>query len=90
MPDSNVTWDKGTEDNFKKLINKVPVFLRNMARDKVLKKVEALVKNDNRTEIGEKDMVDAFFEVTPFGFHGPLKCDMEEFHIDYTQYGHPQ
>ena len=42
----------------------------------------------NRLAVTEKDLVDAFFSETPFGFHGPMKCDMDEFGIDYTQYGY--
>ncbi len=70
------------------MIEKVPVFMQELAKEKVSKKAEELVTNDNRTEITEKDMVEAFFEATPFGFHGPMKSDMESLGIDYTQYGH--
>lgn len=84
----NVPWDKTTEEKFKQLIEKIPIFIREMARDNVSKKAESLVRNENRCEITEKDMVDAFFAETPFGFHGPMKCDMEELGVDYTKYGY--
>jgi len=86
---AKITWDESTQKQFEKLIAKIPVFLRSTAKDKVSKKAENIVRSENRTVIGEKDMVDAFFIETPFGFHGPLKTDMEEIHIDYTKYGHP-
>ena len=88
--DSEIKWEEGAQKQFEQLIAKIPVFLRNIAKEKVSKKAESLVRDDNRTVIGEKDMVDAFFIETPFGFHGPLKTDMEEIQIDYTKYGHPQ
>ena len=81
-------WDKIAEEKFKLLIEKVPVFLRPIAREKVSKKAEALAQKDNRLEITEKDMVDAFFAETPFGFHGPMKTDMELLGIDYQKYGY--
>ncbi len=84
----SLTWNKSTEDNFKKMIGKIPVFVRGIAQEKVFKKAESLAVKDNRAEVTEKDLVDAFFSETPFGFHGPLKRDMEEFKIDYTQYGY--
>ena len=93
MGDSNeseINWDDNTQQQFEQLIAKIPVFLRSMAKEKVTKRAETIVRDDNRTVIGEKDMVDAFFIETPFGFHGPLKTDMEEIQIDYTKYGHPQ
>ena len=81
-------WDKATEEKFDQMIGKVPVFLRNIAREKVSQKSAMLAEDDNRSEMNEKDLVDAFFEATPFGFHGPMKADMETIGIDYTQYGH--
>jgi len=88
--ESVINWDGNTQQQFEQLIAKIPVFLRSMAKEKVSKRAETIVRDDNRTVIGEKDMVDAFFIETPFGFHGPLKTDMEEIQIDYTKYGHPQ
>ena len=83
-----MNWEKDTEKKFEQLIGKVPIFLRDFAKEKVLKKAEALVAKDGRAEVVEKDVVDAFFSETPFGFHGPMKTDMTELGIDYTRYGH--
>ena len=83
-----MNWEKDTEEKFKQLMAKIPVFLRDMAAQKVSQKAESLAKAENRPEVTEKDMVDAFFAETPFGFHGPMKCDMEETGVDYIQYGH--
>ncbi len=81
-------WDKETEQKFKQLIEKIPVFLRGIAQEKVAKKAENLAQKDNRMEVREKDMVDAFFAETPFGFHGPMKSDMLNVGIEYTKHGH--
>ncbi|MBN1869374.1 MAG: DUF2621 family protein [Candidatus Omnitrophica bacterium] len=81
-------WDKHTEEKFNQLIEKVPVFLRALAKEKVLQKAQSLAKKENQTQVNEKNLVDAFFEETPFGFHGPMKTDMQEIGIDYTQYGY--
>ena len=85
-----ISWDSGAQKKFEQLIEKVPVFMRGIAQKKVSDKAESIVKKDNRSVIGEKDMVDAFFEATPFGFHGPMKTDMESLKIDYVKYGHPK
>ena len=81
-------WDKNTEEKFKQLIQKIPIFLRNIANEKVSKAAEGFAEKENRPQISEKDLVDAFFKETPFGFHGPMKTDMEAVGIDYTQYGY--
>lgn len=81
-------WQKDTEIKFNQMIEKIPVFLRGIAQDKVSKRAEVFAKENNRQEITEKDMVDAFFKETPFGFHGPMKTDMESLGIDYIHYGY--
>lgn len=70
------------------MIEKVPNFLLEIVKEKVSKKTEILSTNNGRAEVTEKEMVDAFFAETPFGFHGPTKSDMEVLGIDDTQYGH--
>ena len=86
----NIIWEKVTQENFEKMLGKIPIFLRETAREKVSKKAQSLAQKDHRSEVIEKDMVDAFFSQTPFGFHGPMKNDMKEFGIDYTKYGHTE
>ena len=81
-------WEKDTAEKFQQLINKIPVFLRGIAEEKVSKKAEHLAQKENRHEITEKDLIDAFFAETPFGFHGPMKSDMESLGIDYRKYGY--
>ena len=84
----NINWEKNAQEKFNQLIEKVPAFLRDLARDKVSKRAESLVVKENRSEVTEKDMVNAFFKETPFGFHGPMKTDMQAIGIDYTKYGY--
>lgn len=84
-----LAWEKNASEKFDRMIGKVPVFLREIAKDKVSKKAEVLALNNGRAEVTEKEMVDAFFAETPFGFHGPMKSDMQELGIDYVAYGHP-
>ncbi len=84
----NIPWEKETEEKFKNILAGIPDMIRGIAETRVSKKAESIVKEANRTEITEKDMVDAFFAETPFGFHGPMKTDMEKLGIDYTKYGH--
>lgn len=84
----SLPWEENADKKFKELIAKIPVFLREIAQKKVSRKAESLAQTANRLEITEKDMVDAFFSETPFGFHGPMKCDMEAIGVDYVKHGH--
>jgi len=83
-----MTWEKTAKDSFEAVLGKIPVFLRPMAMQKVSKKAEQIAQNQGREEVSEKDVVDAFFVETPFGFHGPMKMDMDALKIDYRKYGH--
>jgi len=83
-----MNWDAMTQKNFESMIAKIPSFLKEMAQKRVSQKAEELAQKDNRSIVGEKDMVDAFFAATPFGFHGPMKNDMDELKINYLKYGH--
>ncbi|MBF0478885.1 MAG: DUF2621 family protein [Candidatus Omnitrophica bacterium] len=84
----NIIWEKDTECKFKELLEKIPVFMRSFAEEKVSKRIKIILEQDQRAEITEKDLVDAFFKETPFGFHGPMKTDMNNAGIDYTKYGY--
>lgn len=86
--ENSIVWGKVVEEKFNLMISKIPVFLRPVAQIKVSKKAETIAQNENRLEVSEKDMVDAFFLETPFGFHGPMKTDMQELGIDYQKYGY--
>lgn len=81
-------WDPHTKENFELMIANVPVFMRELVHSQISKQAEEFAKNKNQESITEKDMVDAFFKITPFGFHGPMKTDMNKLNIDYHQYGH--
>lgn len=83
-----MTWNKTAKEKFDLMIQKVPVFMRPLAQEAIFKKAESIAQQQGKNEVLEKDMVDAFFTATPFGFHGPMKIDMESLGIDYTQYGY--
>ena len=86
--DNKINWDNATLEKFKQLIEKTPVFLRGIAEKRVSEKAQSLAQGENRSEVSEKDMVDAFFAETPFGFQGLMKNDLNDLGIDYTKYGY--
>jgi hypothetical protein len=86
----SIEWEGSAREAFGRLIEKVPVFMRGIAQEKVAHKAESIVRKEGRNQITEKDLVDAFFAETPFGFHGPMKNDMKEIGLDYTKYGYDQ
>jgi hypothetical protein len=88
--DENVTWDEDTKKKFDFLISKIPIALRSTAKRMITPKAETIAREDGRTVVSEKDMVDAFFAKVPVSFQGAMKKDMKECNINWTQYGHPE
>ena len=85
---ADIIWDKTARESFEAVLSRIPAVLRSIAAQKVSQKAEAIARRENRPEVTLKDVVDAFFMETPFGFHGPLKMDMEALGIDYEKFGH--
>jgi hypothetical protein len=83
-----MNWDNTAKDHYEAILAKIPVFLRSIAATKVSQRAETNARSENRLEVSPKDVVDAFFIETPFGFHGPMKMDMEALGIDYQKYGY--
>ncbi|MFC1510734.1 hypothetical protein ACFL49_03640 [Candidatus Omnitrophota bacterium] len=83
-----IGWEEGAQKNFEKILEEIPAMIRGVAEARVTKKAQALVSDDGRSVIEEKDMVNAFFAETPGGFLPPMKASMEELGIDYVQYGY--
>ena len=81
-------WEKQAQEYFEAILAKIPVFLRDVAQKKVSTRAEQFALKAARSSVTPQDVVDAFFKETPFGFHGPMKADMEALGIDYQKYGY--
>ncbi len=83
-----LSWDSGIQEKFKQIVAKMPVFMRPIAEKAITLKAEGLAAKDNRAQVTEKDLVDALFQETPFGFQGLMKNDLSSIGVDYTKYGY--
>lgn len=81
-------WEPRAKQMYDAMLKKVPVWLRETAQKKMDKFLLHRQVHQGVTVLQEKDLVDAFFDQTPFGFHGLMKSDMESLKIDYRQYGY--
>ena len=85
-----VNWDEGAQQKFQAMLGRMPVFARPMAEKPVARKAEELTAADGAASVTERYLIDAFFEITPFGFHGPMMTDMEAVGLDYRSFGYPR
>ena len=85
---SPAAWENSVEEKFKQVLEQIPALVRDIAEIRITKKLESMLKEQNRTVISEKDMVDALFAETPPGFVPLMKNGLKELNIDFTKYGH--
>ena len=88
--DKDIAWNESTKKQFDFLISKIPLVLRSTAKRMITPKAESIVKEDGRSEVSEKDMVDEIYTKVPESFHVAMKNDMKECNIDWTKYGYPK
>lgn len=83
-----ITWDENVYKQFEEILQQIPAMIRGIAETRVSKKAQNIALSDNRIEVKEKDMVDAFFAETPSGFLGQMKSSMDQLEINYKKYGY--
>ena len=83
-----ITWEKSTQEKYEKILEQIPALVRGVAETRVSKKIESILRESNRTQVLEKDVVDALFAETPPGFIPLMKNGLHEVEIDFTKYGY--
>ncbi len=85
-----MNWETGTENKFKVLISKIPVFHRHITESVVRQKAAELAAKRSATEVGEQDVVAAFFSDVPSPFYSMMLRLLEQNGFDYKKYGYPK
>lgn len=83
-------WDNKTQEKFKTMISKIPVFHRRITEETVIRKAEENAKNRNDSQIKEQDVVSAFFSDVPSAFYSMMIRLLEQTGFDYKKYGFPR
>ena len=83
-------WDKATQERFKAMVRKIPVFHRHIAEEAVAKRAEENAKSRSARKIGEEDVVFAFFSDVPSPFYSMMIRLLEQAGFDYKKYGFPK
>lgn len=85
-----MNWETYTEEKFKLLISKIPVFHRRITEEAVSKKAEEIAKTRNSQQIEEQDVISAFFSDVPSPFYSMMVRLLEQTGFDYKKYGFPK
>lgn len=83
-------WDSKTQDKFKLLISKIPVFHRGITQEAVTKKAQENAINRGAKLIEEIDVIAAFFSDVPTPFYSMMVRLLEQNGFDYKKYGFPK
>jgi hypothetical protein len=85
-----VVWEAKTEEKFKLLISRIPVFHRRITESVVTQQAQnnALLRKSSQVE--EQDVVSAFFSDVPSPFYSMMVRLLEQNGFDYKKYGFPK
>ena len=85
-----MNWDPKTEDKFKVMIAKIPVFHRHITEVVVTKRAQELALGREAAQVEEEDVVGAFFSDVPSPFYSMMVRLMDQTSFDYKKYGYPK
>ncbi len=83
-------WDSKTEEKFKAMILKIPVFHRGITQEAVTKRAQELAAGRQASMVEEADVVGAFFTDVPSPFYSMMIRLLEQNGFDYKKYGYPK
>jgi hypothetical protein len=83
-------WEAETENKFKTLISKIPVFHRHITESVVRRQAQENALKRNASLVQEEDVVAAFFSDVPSPFYSMMVRLLGQNGFDYKKYGFPK
>lgn len=83
-------WDTKTQEKFKLMISRIPVFHRHITEEVVTRRAEEVAKIRQAKEIQEQDVIAAFFSDVPSPFYSMMVRLLEQTGFDYRKCGFPR
>ncbi len=83
-------WETQTQEKFKTMIDKMPMFHRHIAEAATAKKAVENAKQRGANLVEEKDVVEAFFTEVPKPFYSLMIRLLDNEGFDYKKYGFPK
>ncbi|OGX23786.1 MAG: hypothetical protein A3J51_00755 [Omnitrophica WOR_2 bacterium RIFCSPHIGHO2_02_FULL_45_21] len=83
-------WDKATQEKFRLMISKMPIFHRRIAEEAAEKKALDNAAKRNARFVEEEDVISAFFSEVPKPFYSLMIRLLEDVGFDYRKYGFPK
>ncbi|MDD5237004.1 MAG: hypothetical protein PHU91_05015 [Candidatus Omnitrophica bacterium] len=83
-------WETKTEEKFKTLISRIPVFHRRITESVVVQQAQNNALLRKSTQVEEQDVIAAFFSDVPSPFYSMMVRLLEQSGFDYKKYGYPK
>jgi hypothetical protein len=83
-------WETKTQEKFKLMISKIPVFHRHITEEAVTKVAEESAASRKVKLVEELDVISAFFSGVPSPFYSMMVRLLEQTGFDYRKYGFPE
>jgi hypothetical protein len=85
---TQLQWNPVALEKYNKMLTRIPIFHRDIARQVVCKKAEMNAKERGAQQIEEGDLVQAFLSEVPKAFYSLMIRIMDEVKLDYKKYEH--
>jgi hypothetical protein len=85
---TEIQWESVALDKYNKMLKRIPIFHREIAKQVVLKKAEMNAKERGALHIEESDLARAFLSEVPKAFYSLMIRIMDEVKLDYKKYEH--
>lgn len=83
---SKMSWEKTTQEKFKKMLGKMPIFHRHMTEVTATQKAEKNALARGCRTVGEEDLMRAMFSEVPLQFYSLMIKLLEDVGFDYKKY----
>lgn len=83
---TKIEWEPNARQKYEKMITKIPLFHREIAKIVVDKKAPMLARERGSDLVQEQDVVRAFFSEVPMAFYGLMVRLLEEAGFDYKKH----
>lgn len=85
-----MNWEAKTQEKFKLMISKIPVFHRRITEEAVTKRAQENALSRNSAQVEEEDVISAFFTDVPAAFYSMMVHLLGQSGFDYKKYGYPR
>lgn len=83
---TKLVWEKNAFDRYHRMIEKIPLFHRQIAKIVVDKKAVQNAIERGASQVEEKDIVQAFFSEVPISFYSLMVRLLDEVGFNYKEY----